>query len=117
MDSIARRPAAGLFALPLIAALSAAPAAAADEAAARALARQSNCFKCHSIDKKKDGPAWKEVAQKYSGKPDAEAKLIYHITSGKKAKFPDGHEEDHVIVSSKDQGEVRNLVDWILGLK
>jgi cytochrome c len=93
------------------------PALAADEEAARALARQSNCFKCHSVDKKKDGPAWKEVAAKYAGKPDAEAKLTTHITSGEKAKFPDGHEEDHTIVKSKDPKEIKNLVDWILSLK
>ena len=90
---------------------------AADEAAARALARASNCFKCHAIDKKKDGPAWKDVAAKYAGKPDAEARLVKHITSGEKAKFEDGHEEDHTIVKSKDEKEIKNLVDWILSLK
>jgi len=92
-------------------------APAADEAAARALARQSNCFKCHAIDKKKDGPAWKDVAAKYAGKADGEARLVKHITSGEKAKFPDGHEEDHTIVKSKDESEIKNLVDWILSLK
>ena len=59
---------------------------ALDEEAARALARESNCFKCHSISKKSDGPAWKEVAAKYKGKADAEAKLIRHITSGGKGQ-------------------------------
>lgn len=92
-------------------------ASAPDEAAARALARQSNCFKCHSVDKKKDGPAWREVAGKYRGKPDAEAKLTHHITSGEKAKFEDGHEEDHTIVKSNDPKEIKNLVDWILSLQ
>lgn len=72
----------------------------ADEEAARALARQNNCFKCRGVDKKKDGPAWREVAAKYKGKPEAEAKLIHHITSGETAKFPDGHEEDHKIVKA-----------------
>jgi cytochrome c len=91
-------------------------ALAADEAAAKALARQSNCFKCHAVDKKKEGPAWNEVAAKYKGKPDAEARLIKHITTGEKAKFEDGHEEDHPIVKSKNQDEIKNLVDWILSL-
>jgi cytochrome c len=90
---------------------------AADEAAARTLARQSNCFKCHSVDKKKDGPAWRDVAAKYRDKPDAEATLTHHITSGEKVKFEDGHEEDHTIVKSKDPQEIKNLVDWILSLK
>jgi len=92
------------------------PAVAADEEAARALARQSNCFKCHAIDKKKEAPPWREVAAKYKGKPEAEAKLIHHITSGEKVKFEDGHEEDHKIVASKDPAAIKNLVDWILSL-
>jgi cytochrome c len=91
-------------------------AGAVDADAARTLARQSNCFKCHAIDKKKEGPAWKDVAAKYKGKAGAEGRLIKHITSGEKAKFEDGHEEDHAIVKSKDQAQIKNLVDWILSL-
>jgi cytochrome c len=91
-------------------------AMAIDAAAAQQLARQSNCFKCHAIDKDKDGPAWKGVAAKYKGKPEAESRLITHITSGEKAKFPDGHEEEHAIVKSKDPEQIKNLVDWILSL-
>ncbi len=91
-------------------------AAAMDADAARALARQSNCFKCHAIDKKKDGPAWKEVAKKFKGKPDAEAKLTKHITSGAKVKLEDGTEDEHPIVKSKDPAAIKNLVDWILSL-
>lgn len=85
-----------------------------DDVAAEALARQNNCFKCHSVEKKKDGPSYKDVAAKYKGKPDAEARLVIHITTGEKAKFPDGHEEDHKIIKSKDEAEIKNLVNWIL---
>lgn len=88
--------------------------AAVDEDAAKALAKQNNCFKCHAVDKDKDGPAYHKVAQKYKGKADAEAKLIHHITSGEKAKFPDGHEEEHKIVKTKDEAQIKNLVQWIL---
>jgi cytochrome c len=91
-------------------------AVAVDADAAQALARQSNCFKCHAVDKKKEGPAWRDVAAKYKGKPEAEARLITHITSGEKAKFEDGHEEEHAIVKSKDKDQIKNLVDWILSL-
>jgi len=92
-------------------------AQAVDEDAAKALARQNNCFKCHSVDKDKDGPAYKKVAEKFKGKPDAEARLIQHVTSGEKAKFPDGHEEEHKIVKTsppKDMAQIKNLIDWIL---
>ena len=90
-----------------------------DVDAAKALARQNNCFKCHAAEKDKDGPAYKKVAEKYKGKDNAEARLIEHITSGEKAKFPDGHEEAHKIVQTsppKDMAQIKNLVDWILSL-
>ena len=83
---------------------------------AQVLARQSGCFKCHAIDKKKDAPSYRDVAAKYAGNKDAEAKLIHHITSGERVKFEDGHEEDHKVVKSKDPAEIKNLVDWILSL-
>ena len=99
-------------------ALLAAPLAhAVDEDAAKQLAKQNNCFKCHAIEKEKDGPSWHKVAEKYKGKPEAEAKLINHITSGEKAKFPDGHEEDHKIVKTdppKDMAQIKNLIQFVL---
>ncbi|MCX7056294.1 MAG: c-type cytochrome [Proteobacteria bacterium] len=94
-----------------------APAAqAADADAAQALARQNNCFRCHSVEKAKDGPAWKEVAAKYKGKPEAAARLFTHLTTGEKAKFADGHEEEHKIIKSPDPAKTKNLIDWILSL-
>jgi cytochrome c len=110
LSLVAAFDAAGLLMLP--------PAAqAVDADAALSLARQNNCFKCHAIDKEKDGPAYKNVAEKYRGKPIAQTRLVEHLTSGEKAKFPDGHEEEHKIVKTsppKDAGQVKNLVDWIL---
>jgi cytochrome c len=90
---------------------------AVDADAAKGLAKQNNCFKCHAVDKDKDGPAYKKVAEKYKGKANAEARLIEHITSGEKAKFPDGHEEEHKIIKTfpaKDEAQIKNLVQWIL---
>ena len=84
-----------------------------DVAAAEALAKRSNCTKCHSIDKKKDGPPYKETAAKYKGKSDAEAKLVKHITTGPTIKI-DGVEEQHQIVKTKVDSEIKNLVQYIL---
>jgi cytochrome c len=86
---------------------------AMDEAAAESLARKSGCFKCHAIDKKKDGPPYKEIAAKWKGKGDAEQKLTTHITTAPKVKI-DGKEEEHEQLKSKDSGEVKNVVQWIL---
>ncbi len=92
-------------------------AAPVDAAAAETLARQSRCLKCHSVDVKKDAPAWKDVAAKYLGEVGAEEKLYLHVTTGRKAKFADGHEENHPIVKTRDIDRINNLVNWILSLK
>ncbi|MEQ1597100.1 MAG: c-type cytochrome [Casimicrobium sp.] len=84
-----------------------------DTASAEALIKSSKCLKCHSVDKKKDGPAFKETAAKYKGKADAEATLFKHITTAPKIKV-DGVEEEHQKVLSKNESEIRNLVRWIL---
>ncbi len=92
-------------------------AAPVDVNAAQTLARQSNCLKCHAVDVKKEGPAWKDVAAKYLGSVGAEDKLYQHLTTGRKAKFADGHEEPHPIVKTRDPDRINNLVNWILSLR
>lgn len=89
-------------------------AANIDVDAAKALARQNSCFICHSVDKEKVGPTFTKISAKYRGKPDSEAKLTNHLTKGGMAKFPDGHEEQHKVINTKDMGAIHNLVDWIL---
>jgi len=37
------------------------------------LAKSSGCLMCHAVDTKKVGPAYKEVAKKFKGKPRADA--------------------------------------------
>jgi cytochrome c len=92
-------------------------ARAIDERAAESLMKDSGCTKCHALAKKKDGPAYRDVAAKYRGKADAETSVTHHVTSGEKVKFPDGHEEAHKKVKTKDANETRNLVQWILSLE
>ena len=90
--------------------------AAIDEDAAKSLAKKNDCFKCHAVDKTKKGPAYKKIALKYKGKPDAEAALIKQMTTGPKVKLEDGTEELHKIIDTKDQGAMKNLAAWILSL-
>ncbi|MFZ5511095.1 MAG: c-type cytochrome [Pseudomonadota bacterium] len=82
-------------------------------AGAESLARKSDCFKCHAIDKKKDGPPYKEIAAKYKGKADAEQKLFTHLTTSPKVKVDD-KEEEHTSLKTKNEAEIRNVVQWIL---
>ncbi len=89
--------------------------AAPDGDAAQALMKKSDCLKCHAIDKKKDGPSFKEVAKKYKGKADAEDKLVKHITTGPMIEI-DGVKEEHKKIKSTDAAEIKNAVQWMLSL-
>jgi cytochrome c len=88
--------------------------AAIDEDAAQALAKKNDCFKCHAIDKTKKGPSYKKIAAKYKGRAEGEEKAIKNMTSGNKVKLEDGTEEDHKVIDTKDQKELKNLAQWIL---
>ncbi|NJD34387.1 MAG: c-type cytochrome [Betaproteobacteria bacterium] len=88
--------------------------AAADAAAAQALAKKNDCFKCHAIDKTKKGPSYKKIAAKYKEKKLDEKEAIKQMTEGKKVKLEDGTEEDHKIIDTKDPKALSNLAQWIL---
>lgn len=96
------------------AAFSGASYAAVDADAAVALAKKSDCLKCHAIDKDKKASSFKKIAEKWKGKPDAEAKLTDALTKAPKVKQKDGTEEEHKIIATKDAGEIKNVVGWIL---
>lgn len=92
-------------------------AAPVDVAAAQTLARQNRCMKCHSVDERREAPSWKEVSAKYLGSVGAEDALRRHLTTGRKARFADGHEEPHPVVKTADPDRLANLVNWILSLR
>ena len=88
-------------------------AQAQDVAAAEALLKKSGCMKCHSVSAKKEGPSFKETAAKYKGKPDAQAALFKHLTTSPKIKV-DGNEEMHDSLKTKNDGEIKNVIAYIL---
>jgi cytochrome c len=94
-------------------ALTASAAFALDDAGREALMKDSKCLKCHAVDKKKDGPSFKETAEKYKGKADAEAKLYTHLTTGPKIKI-DGQEETHVKIKTQNEADIKAVIAWIL---
>ena len=66
---------------PLIAAcLLGAPFAHADDG--EAIYESTGCKACHTIDQKRMGPTYKDVAAKYKGNPDAPAMLAKKIRDG-----------------------------------
>jgi len=81
----------------------------------RELAQKSGCFTCHTIEKKLVGPAWNDVAAKYRGQSDAEAKLISKVEkggSGAWGSMPMPPNSPRV-----SDGDIKNLVHYILSLK
>jgi cytochrome c len=91
--------------------LSAGAAQAADE---EALAKSKNCLACHAIDKKVVGPSYKDVAKKYAGQKDAEAKLSEKVIKGGKGVWGEIPMPPNTSVTP---AESTQLVKWILSLK
>jgi cytochrome c len=88
-------------------------AAADSDAAAQSLMKKSGCFKCHSVDKQKDAPPYREIAARKKSEPDAEQQLFVHLTTHPKVKV-DGVEETHDSLKTDDEAEVRAVVRWVL---
>jgi len=93
--------------------LTSSAAFALDDAGREALMKDSKCFKCHAVDKKKDGPSFKETAAKYKGKADGEQKLYTHVTTGPMIEV-DGAKEEHTKIKSKNEADIKTVVSWIL---
>lgn len=46
------------------------------------LAKKIGCLSCHTLDKKRVGPAWMDVAEKYRNQPGARDALINTVKQG-----------------------------------
>ena len=86
-------------------------AARADDAA---LARKKNCMACHTVDKKIVGPSYKDVARRYAGQKDAEARLAEKIVKGGKGAWGEVPMPPNATVKPD---EAAALARWILSLK
>jgi len=98
---------------------------AVDPQAAIELAKKNGCFRCHAIQNKdKAGPNWRSVAERFRPLPAAvqpivQERLVYHLVSGERANFPDGHSEYHKFIHTtppEDAAQIKNLVVWLLSL-
>lgn len=78
-------------------------ATTANAADVDALLKSNGCLNCHGVDQKKLGPAFKSIAQKYSGNADAEKMLIAKLKDGK------GHKK---IAAGDD--DLKTLIDYVL---
>jgi cytochrome c len=79
-----------------------------------ALAQQQNCMSCHSVTRNFMGPALRDVAAKYAGKPEAQTYLTRKILEGSTGVW------GTVPMPANTQlnpGQAATLASWILSLK
>jgi cytochrome c len=77
------------------------------------LAASKNCMGCHAIDKKVLGPAFRDVAAKYKGQKDAEAKLVASVTKGSTGVWGPMAMPPNGVTAA----EAQTLVKWVLAQK
>ena len=100
--------------LALILTVAAALPASLPAQAQEELAKKHACLACHAIDKKLVGPAYKDVAAKYRGDPNAEAKLVDKVKKGSQGTWGQVPMPPNSFVSDAD---IKKLVTWVLSQK
>lgn len=81
-----------------------------DFSRARTLAGQHACLGCHAVDRKLVGPAYREVAARYSGQGNAAALLVKHVQQGSAGVWGNVPMPPNRI----DAADARLIVDWVL---
>ncbi len=72
---------------------------------AQAEAKEHGCLTCHAVDKKKVGPSYKAVSEKYKGK-----KLNDVIGSVKKSPVHEG------VIKTTSEQDLKLIMEWVLSL-
>ncbi len=99
---------------PFILVLALAGAGSAPAAAQRELAQEKHCLGCHAIDRKAVGPAYKAVAARYAGQPDAAERLAAKIRKGGSGAWGPVPMPANPQVSD---AEAKQLAGWVLSLR
>lgn len=86
-----------------IIAIAIAAIASAASVSAQEATQKPGCNTCHSLDKKKMGPSYQDIAKKFKGKADADKELMTKLTTGK----------GHPAVKAPAP-EVESALKWIL---
>ena len=79
------------------------------------LAKKSNCLTCHSVDQKVLGPSFREIAAKYKSDRGAQAALEKKVRSGGAGAW--GKMPMPATAMSVSDGDIKNIVQWVLSLK
>jgi cytochrome c len=89
------------------------PAQTTAMADAEALAKAKGCYACHDVNAKRVGPAFKDVAKRFAGKPDAVAHLSERIKKGGVGEWGNVPMPPQNVTDE----ESKKLAEWVLSLK
>lgn len=78
-----------------------------------ALAKKYNCLACHQAGQKVVGPAYRDVAARYRGQPDAAAKLAEKIRKGSTGVWGSVPMPPKADIQ---EGDLNKIVEWILSI-
>ena len=102
--------------LPLLSAAAFAAAASAHAAAdGEAIVKKARCVACHSVDTKRVGPAYKEVAAKYKGDAKAPAHLFDKVREGGSGTWGQVPMIPHPSDKISDE-DLKVAIQWVLSL-
>ncbi|MBS0372709.1 MAG: c-type cytochrome [Proteobacteria bacterium] len=101
---------ANLLCIVALGAAAATPAMASEE-----IIKKARCVACHAVDQKRVGPAYKDVAAKYKGHPEAEAMLIAKVRNGGTGTWGQIPMPPHGPDKISD-ADLKAAVEWILKL-
>ena len=91
------------------------PNAGPPSSPAEALARKSKCSSCHAVHKRMIGPAFKDIAAKYKGDKDAQARLESKVRKGGAGSF--GYLPMPAAPQSVSDEDIKTMVQWVLSLE
>jgi cytochrome c len=106
--------AAGAASLVTVASFAAGTAPSGAGAKGEQIAHGSDCFSCHAVDQKVVGPSFKQVADRFAGKPGAEKTLVAAIKNGHVGTWGKVPMPAHPQLSD---AQIKQIVAWILAMK
>jgi cytochrome c len=89
----------------------AADAPPASPADAMNIARKNACMGCHAVDRKLVGPSFQQIAGKYKGDPQAQARLETKVRDGGSGVWGVLPMPSHRTMNGAD---IKTVVGWIL---
>ena len=100
--------------LPLLAVTALATATPAK--ASEAIVKKARCVACHTVDAKRVGPAYKDVAAKYRGDTSAPDKLFAKVRAGGSGAWGEVPMIPHGADKISDD-DLKAAIKWILSLE